>query len=578
MGKLISIFFLLIIGVSNAQQYQEAVSIRMDLNQNIELKTGDSLGAKGAALAWLSENYNKDENVISLSLISKLISAKATHFRYQLIVNGLPIYGGQIKIKLENKSNTVLSISASNFWFRLVQKPFANSSDYVLIEESLIPVVRKNSNSQSDYINTTKFINRQGEVIEEINNNSNKSDTTATVQVFYPEPITSIEKPYGIPYTDNNDAINPQLLAEHFLKEMPLTFRNDSFRLENEYFKLNEHSLPTEPVWTGITDSIIYNRSDEFFEQINIFYHLSNFRQHLDSLGYSSLGKKQLNIDAHGFSGADASAYTSSFNPPRLTFGQGGVDDGEDPGIIIHEYVHGLSDFAAPKSNLGIERIAIDEGICDYFSISYNRNISSHRYTDIFKWDGHNEFWGGRKINPAQHYPEDINGTSHMAGGLFTVILVDLSNKIGRNNTDKLALDVMYDFMPKLTFPDLSKLLMQSEKSLFKGKYKRDVCDVLWNHGLIVECFVGIEEMNNRTTELLVLNSDSFSKKEGDLKIIIPNKMSVKFKIINISGQTIQEGKSELGHLRISPTNLNSGVYFILFPENRFKGVKVILY
>ena len=54
--------------------------------------------------------------------------------------------------------------------------------------------------------------------------------------------------------------------------------------------------------------------------------------------------------------------------------------------------------------------------------------------------------------------------------------------------------------------------------------------------------------------------------------------MSVKFKIINISGQTIQEGKSELGHLRISPTNLNSGVYFILFPENRFKGVKVILY
>ena len=148
-------------------------------------------------------------------------------------------------------------------------------------------------------------------------------------------------------------------MAEHFLKEMPLAFRNDSFRLENEYFKLNEHSLPTEPVWTGITDSIIYNRSDGFFEQINIFYHLSNFRQHLDSLGYSSLGKKQLNIDAHGFSGADASAYTSSFNPPRLTFGQGGVDDGEDPGIIIHEYVHGLSDFAAPKSNLGIERIAI---------------------------------------------------------------------------------------------------------------------------------------------------------------------------------------------------------------------------
>ena len=578
MGKLISIFFLLIIGVLKAQQYPAAKSLKMDLNQNTTLIQVDSIDVKRIAMNWLSENRYKNENNINLSLISKLTSAKATHFRYQLIVEGLPIYGGQIKVKIENKSNTIISVLASNFWFQTVQKPFENSSDYVLIEESLIPVIKEKNISNSDYINTSKFINRQGEIIEEINHNRNKSDTTAMVQVFYPDPITSSKKIYGVPYVDNNDSINPQLLAEHFLKKMPLAFRDDSFRLENEYFKLNEHSLPKQSVWAGTSDSIIYNRSDEFFEQINIFYHLSNFRQHLDSLGYSSLGKNQINIDAHGFEGADASAYTSNFNPPRLTFGEGGVDDGEDPGIIVHEYVHALSDFAAPQSNLGIERIAIDEGICDYFSISYNRNISIHRYTDIFKWDAHNEFWGGRKINPAQHYPEDINGTSHMAGGLFTVVLVDLSNKIGRNNTDKLALDVMYDFMPKLTFPDLAMLLVQSEKSLFKEKYKRDVCDILWNHGLLVECFVGIEEMNNRTTELLVLNSDGFSKKEGDLKIIIPNKMSVKFKIINTSGQTIQEGKSELGHLILSPTNLNSGVYFILFPENRFKSVKVILY
>ena len=69
------------------------------------------------------------------------------------------------------------------------------------------------------------------------------------------------------------------IYSEHFLKEMPLAFRNDSFRLENEYFKLNEHSLPTEPVWTGITDSIIYNRSDEFFEkQLHLLFYETNKR------------------------------------------------------------------------------------------------------------------------------------------------------------------------------------------------------------------------------------------------------------------------------------------------------------
>ncbi|MEZ4916786.1 MAG: hypothetical protein R2836_07345 [Chitinophagales bacterium] len=55
----------------------------------------------------------------------------------------------------------------------------------------------------------------------------------------------------------------------------------------------------------------------------------------------------QISVDTHGNNGADNSFFSPA-TPLRLIFGEGGVDDAEDADVIIHEYGHAISHFAAP--------------------------------------------------------------------------------------------------------------------------------------------------------------------------------------------------------------------------------------
>ncbi|MBD80796.1 MAG: hypothetical protein CL840_17910 [Crocinitomicaceae bacterium] len=535
----------------------------------------DKKEARQYALEWLNSRNDFTENKGSIQLISERSTNHSVHYRFELMVNNKPIYGAQIKVSTSLEGN-LISVMASNHKYKNISDLDGEYDLYYLSNDNLIPVNAIETKTNNGLTNNIKLVSESSDTLVKDDLNYYKSDTTATVRVFYPEPITSAKTTYGIPYNDRGDSINPQLQAEHFTKTMPLIFRDDTFRLESDYFKMNEHSLPIEKIWTGTSDQINYNRSDTFFEQINVFYHLSRFRTHMDSLGYKSLGKHQINIDAHGFAGADASAYSANFSPPRLTFGQGGVDDAEDPGIIIHEYTHALTDHAAPNSNLGFQRNAIDEGISDYIAASYLREISEYRYDELFKWDGHNEFWLGRKINFNQKYPQDTTGTSHKAGGILNTILMKLNSEIGRDNADKLAFEIMYDFIPLLTYPDLADIIVNAEKQLFNEKYKKEVCDVLWNHGLKDACYIGIKE-NEVPKELLVFNSARFAQGTGSVEIVLPSSKQYPFQVLNSSGSVVGNGNSKNGIIAFTPGTFNSGIFFVRVLEGNYSVVRLVV-
>src|SRR5690606_28354314 len=101
--------------------------------------------------------------------------------------------------------------------------------------------------------------------------------------------------------------------------------------------------------------------------------------------------------DPRGFNGADNSSYSSGTG--RLRFGEGGVDDGEDPDVVIHELGHGVHDWLGIGSLSQIE--GLSEGSGDYLAVSWMRSFDLWAPTDpqynwVFGWDGHNPFWGGR--------------------------------------------------------------------------------------------------------------------------------------------------------------------------------------
>ena len=69
------------------------------------------------------------------------------------------------------------------------------------------------------------------------------------------------------------------------------------------------------------------------------------------------------------FSGEDNSHYVVVTQ--ELAFGEGGVDDGEDPDVIVHELAHGIHDWLTSGAISMAEGLA-EVGLAPYFFISFH--------------------------------------------------------------------------------------------------------------------------------------------------------------------------------------------------------------
>lgn len=522
---------------------------------------------------WVDDqNLNFIPN-ISFPLLAKHKTPNAIYFRYQIAIDSIPVYGKQFLIQYNrlNKLNQFVSPK-----LKLAQTGvYKVKPDYWHETKSgLIPIYLNQSKSSSQHLlfeNTNHGFELKKSTI------LGKKDSLITVQVFYPDPITSSKKAYGIPYADLHNGINSDLLTEHFIKEMKTTFSNDTFKLESDYFLINEHSNPVDPIWYSLTDSAIYDRSNSNFEAINISFHINKFRNYLNEIHYQQLGNRQILVDPHGFEGADLSSFNNLKQPVELTFGTGGVDDGEDAGIIIHEYAHSLTDHASPKSNLGNQRMGIEEGLCDFVAASYIRDISEYRWQDLYKWDGHNEFWSGRTIDFSALYPNDTAGTIYETGGIISATLMELWPIMGKLKLDSLVFESMYSLMPNMSLLEYADLLIQTEDLLFSGHYKNDVCEALNAHGLGKPCFYSsINPMGDFNP--ILINSENFAKGISDLIILTKNK-NTEYRVINMIGEVLTAGQENSNEIKLSPMTFTQGIFIVeIYDHTQYYPIKIQRY
>ncbi|MEM6769720.1 MAG: hypothetical protein AAF597_03960, partial [Bacteroidota bacterium] len=167
--------------------------------------------------------------------------------------------------------------------------------------------------------------------------------------VFDPDPLSSAQADYGDPgFTDNGDNTTPQLIAQQRTVTLPeVTEEGGMYFLKGEYAEITDDESPFRGVFEQSTPEWMFNRDNNAFEAVNVYYHIDASMRYLnETLGIDvrpTLYTTGVRCDPSGLNNADNSYYVGSAQ--RLAWGDGGVDDAEDSDVIHHELGHGLHDW-----------------------------------------------------------------------------------------------------------------------------------------------------------------------------------------------------------------------------------------
>ena len=287
----------------------------------------------------------------------------------------------------------------------------------------------------------------------------------ATGFIHDPDPLTRTGVLYGSPgMVDGNDANTPELEAAR----MPVTLRDVTFdgtvyKLEGPYADILDWAAPFKGEFEQDVAEWNFTRDNDAFEAATVYWHIDNYMRYInETLGIEvhpyqySTGVR---FDPSGFSGADNSSYGGG----RLQFGEGGVDDAEDADVIIHELGHGLHDWltAGGLSNFD----GLSEGLGDYFAVSYERSLGlldedDDAYNWVFKWDGHNPFWNGRRTDFAGTYP--TGSAPHARGQHWSTSLMRIQEVMGVERTDTAVIEGIAMTTSSTTQPQAAQAVLQA--------------------------------------------------------------------------------------------------------------------
>ncbi len=379
-------------------------------------------------------------------------------------------------------------------------------------------------------------------------------DTTAKAQVYMVNPINTANTSYGGNYIDNGDQSNSSLDSQRVWVDLNLNYEDDSFRLESKFMFLKEISFPFEAPFNQISDTFSFNRGEQGFEAVNTYYHINEYAKYIESLGYSSI-VDTLGVDVHAFGGADNSAYDPDNH--TLQFGEGGVDDAEDGEVIIHEFVHSLSELASPDNTIGKERGAMEEGHCDYMAKAYSRTYNDNTPNQVFSWDGFNPFFDGIDINTGKDYPEDLTGVQNVDRDVWSSALMCVHDYIGQRATDSLVLEHFFYQAESTSMAQMAKILLTIDSADFNRRYYSPLKQCLVDAGFVDRGAVAKPPQHKLLT---ILNSAGFST--GEAPAIIVLNSPGQWQLYNVAGQLVDAGKAER-RIELQPSDYAKGVYIL---------------
>jgi len=384
-------------------------------------------------------------------------------------------------------------------------------------------------------------------------------DSTIQAKVFNPDPLTSAEVPYGGAYQDFNDADSPAINNERMLRPLVIDFANDSFILRDSVFHFTELESPATDEPKGLSPDFNFNRSDDNFEYVNALYHLQTWVRRVHDLGYN-LPNTTVQVDPHASNGADVSGFTPAYGELALLFGDGGIDDAEDADVLIHELGHVLSYAAAPGTTNGLERTSMEEGTCDYFAMSYSRQINPYGWEKTFSWDG-NLTWQGRAANTNKNFPGDFSNNKYNNAEVWVSALSEVYDSLGPDKTDKIVLCALYNQVGQMTFMQMAANCRQCDSLQNGGVNSMIIYQAMNRRGLAHP--LGFKETLQTTWKLL--NSEGFAFRGESMAVDFAGaQLTGKMELYDLQGKLIrQEFFQSTDAIQIEAGDIKKGLYLL---------------
>ena len=465
----------------------------------------------------------------------------------------------------ENEKWTAVNLKQLLFNYWKTDRPIQRQEFQIAIHEnqaSLVTVIDTWDKQHDE----TLILQSDGTVLHHFDNRRHFNiDTTVTVQVFQPDPLTALNLTYGGLYADHNDSNLAWMNAAYLTTQLKATFDNgtNTFYLENAYAKIDDIESPSIAPVTSTTPSFLFNRSESGFEDVNALYHITRFHDYISSIGYDTMMNLQLTVDTHAQFGADNSVFNRNGGSPTLCLGTGGVDDAEDADVIIHEYCHGVSWSANHNNNFSNDRSALDEGLADYFATSYSRAISSFHWDSVFTWDGHNEYWPGRTASTANNYP--YSGNIWSIGEIWNAAMSKIWGDLGQVVSDKLMLESLPFFTDNTTLPEAAMYVLESDTLLFGGIHTNTICADFKSKNLLdADCkAVGVSDIA-KLGNMELKNTLGFASGQEEAILTLPQSQSGNYQLYSSTGQLVKTIVfNDKNSVLISPSELAPGLYLL---------------
>jgi Fungalysin metallopeptidase (M36) len=227
-------------------------------------------------------------------------------------------------------------------------------------------------------------------------------------------------------------------------------------------------------------------RAAERFEALMAYYHVDRTRAYLEGLDLED-GLRTRPVVVH----ANAIRADQSFFSPRthqLTFGTGGVDDGEDGDVIVHEYGHSVQDQQVARFGRRPQGAAMGEGWGDYLAavMSAQTTGGSEKFDPcVFEWDA-TSYTRNRCLRRTDSEMTKTQakrrcfGDEHCVGEAWSGALWDLrpllgSDGAGRVITDRVVLQSHLLLTRNSNLRDGARALIAADGLLYGGAHAASI-------------------------------------------------------------------------------------------------------